>query len=156
MNKSSYTAKKRPNEPPNVHFRCCRAHVLYLWKTGKVTHLLVSQTCSRLEAERKDLSLLVRVKYVPHPSDGPGALLEPRRRLPTAPPISQMLLLRLWTGRQTRAWHYKHLTSVRAWEQLALGASESPHCLILTSHTLLPVCVRVLVLHVQTHTEANY
>lgn len=65
---------------------------------------------------------------------------------------SQLVSLR---ARQTRARHDKHLTSVSAWEQLALRASEPPDCLTIGLHTMM--CV--LVFHIQTQdidTEANY
>lgn len=64
---------------------------------------------------------------------------------------SQLVGLR---ARQTRVRHDKHLTSVSAWEQLALRASEPPDCLTISLHTML--CV--LVFHIQTQaidTEAN-
>lgn len=79
----------------------------------------------------------------------------------TAPPFFPWQMLAsaaswwVWRARQTRARHDKHLTSVSAWEQLGLRASEPSDCLVISSHTLL--CL--LGFHVQTqdgNTEDNY
>lgn len=76
--------------------------------------------------------------------------------LPPADAGFSSQLVSLWTGRQTRAWHYKHLTSVCAWEQLA---PQSFRVSPLSDRQFTHAVVCVLLLRVQTranNTEANY